>query len=660
MNYTLYIDESGDFETQRGQWVLSGVLFADIYESCEKLLINKLSSVPKQLGCESIKDFHLTEFRQNYGHSTAVNMAKTFLTKLDTLPFKYHFLATINHTKSSLSHREKTYRLMVSDLLALCETVIPENEAIEHLDLVIATRTIDGERQTWESDVNKDIIQSLPKALEVDLATKGMVDLIGNHIKVKLQQANKSWGLVCADFIANLTYNNRNKNEIELFNEFKEQGKYSLFESFGGFEVRRANIAERDHDYVLSLYRWLVLSAKKDTKNPAHIATQRLLENIFKKRGTSGHRASLDALIERLWRNHNTPDLYQKLSEILHFFEKQLEEFFLHSTILQEDIIFRLRNFIMMLENHIGDSSRLNALVDNQNSNIKKLASNPEHFQMILDFKIHEIETCVNNLALQKAYALAQQYEDTIKNYKECWKLLIEEDELNSFDNSRANIKAEMILIRAQVLASGFEVNSLTKNIDDKVNAISQLITHSHDISRLNNYKIMYLLKQKKTLQALDFANSIFKSLDSNVLSSFDLLWFMRALNDAILSEELTRFKKYIPIIDFQFSQIDSNTKGHPIDILWREHALFEFIAKNNKSVARKSIKHSKNTFALADSPIAKWLSAIVDIHDDYINDKIKSQEKYFEDISNSELVSVIDKIEGKSLLEKVRYLSPY
>ncbi|MCK5535741.1 MAG: hypothetical protein KAI79_02890, partial [Bacteroidales bacterium] len=321
---------------------------------------------------------------------------------------------------------------------------------------------------------------------------------------------------------------------------------------------------------------------------------------------------------------------------------------------------FRLRNFIMMLENHIGDSHRLNALVDNQNSNIKKLASNPEYFQMILDFKTHEIESCVNNLELQKAYSLAQQYEGTIKNYRECWKLLIEEDELDSFDNSRANIKAEMILMRTKVLTSGIGVYSLSSDIDDKVNDISQLITHPLDISRLNNYKIMYLLKQKKPLQALDFALSIFKSPDSNILNYFDLLWFIRALNDAILSEQLTKFKKYIPMIDFQFSQMDSNIKGHPIDLLWREHALFELIAKNNKSAARKSIKNSKNTFTLADSPISQWLSLVIDIHDDYINDKVKTEEKYFEGLNSSELVLAIEQSEEKSLIEKVRYLSPY
>jgi hypothetical protein len=34
-------------------------------------------------------------------------MAKKTLSKLDSLPFEYHFLTTINYTKTSLSHRLK-------------------------------------------------------------------------------------------------------------------------------------------------------------------------------------------------------------------------------------------------------------------------------------------------------------------------------------------------------------------------------------------------------------------------------------------------------------------------------------------------------------------------------------------------------------------------
>ena len=211
MKYTLYIDESGDFESQKGQWVLSGVLLPDLFDRCEKKLSDKFKLIPKDLGLNSIKDFHLTEFRTHYSTATAFNMAQQTLNKLEETNLKYNFLAVVNYSKISMQEKEKTYRLMLLDLLGVCETVIAGDDAIDHLDLIIATRTIDGELQTSASDIKHEVVNSLPAALEVDLVTRGMVDLVGRHISVKLMQANKSWGLVCADFIANLTYHNRKK-----------------------------------------------------------------------------------------------------------------------------------------------------------------------------------------------------------------------------------------------------------------------------------------------------------------------------------------------------------------------------------------------------------------------------------------------------------------
>ena len=72
MKFTLYVDESGDFETPRGEWVLAGVLFSDSYDNCEKLLKKKLDRFPKTVGQRSIKDFHLTEFRRDIGHDRAM------------------------------------------------------------------------------------------------------------------------------------------------------------------------------------------------------------------------------------------------------------------------------------------------------------------------------------------------------------------------------------------------------------------------------------------------------------------------------------------------------------------------------------------------------------------------------------------------------------
>ena len=660
MKYTLYIDESGDFETQKGQWVLSGVLFANTYEICEKFLQSKMNRLPSELNIESINDFHLTEFRRDYGHDQAVRLARKTLDRLHTLPFDSHFLASINYTKSSLSIREKTYRLMLSDILALCETVLPDNEVIEHLDLIVATRTIDGKRQTNISDINDKIINSLPVALEVDLATKGLVNLIGKHINVKMDYANNSWGLICADFIANLTYHNRKELENNLLQELEEQGAYSLFESFGGFETRRANTAERDQDYVLALFRWLVISLEPSKQEQANIAIQRLLLKFFSKRGTSGHRASFEALIEKLWRNYNSPHLYQQLSSILVFFEKELELFLSQLKQPHYVILFRLRNFIMMLENHIGDAVRLNALVDNQNHIIKQLASNPEYFQMILDFKTHEIETSINNLDLEKAYILAQKYHAMIANYKECWKLLIDQDELELFDSSRANIKSEMILIRCSVLAAGLKLRVLPDDIDEKINEISHLISHPLDVSRLNNYKIMYLLKQRNSLEAVNFSLDVFSSISNKSLHYFDLLWFMKALNDAVLAATITNINELILIVDFQYAQLDSTQKGHPMDLLWRELALFELIAKKDKSAARKNIRKSKNSFTLGNSQIVHWLLIVLDIHADYISNRLKSQKEYFVDLDNKDFIESLNKLANMTFIEKVRFISPY
>ena len=83
MNYTLYIDESGDFESHRGQWIISGVLFNEKYEICEQELKNIFSSLPTEIGLNSIRDFHLTEFRRNHTHEKAVAMAKQTLSKLE-------------------------------------------------------------------------------------------------------------------------------------------------------------------------------------------------------------------------------------------------------------------------------------------------------------------------------------------------------------------------------------------------------------------------------------------------------------------------------------------------------------------------------------------------------------------------------------------------
>lgn len=650
MNYTLYIDESGDFQSQRGQWIISGVLFQEKYTECENILKNKFHNMADELNLKSIKDFHLTEFRREFGHDEAVTMAKKTLSKLGSLLFEYNFLTTINYTKTTLSNREKTYRLMLADLLALCETTLGENEMIDKLDLVVATRTIDGIRQTEKSDIKSDIIDNLPIAFEVDLATKGMVDLIGKHINIHMDYANNSWGLVCADFIANLTYHNRKENEQNYFKELEEKGKYTNFESFGDFQSRKANISERDGDYVLSLFRWLNILNNDNSNEIANLSINRVLKKFFTKKGTTGSYIAFEALIERIWRSNNKPYQYKGLSSLLKIFEEQLITFFENTTVSDfEQYLFRLRNLMLIVENHLGDTGFALIIADKQNGTLNKLATNPEYFDLILDFKSKEIEIYVNKLEFKQALALSLKYSNMIDTFKEVWGLMVNEND-DGFEKSRAFIKSKMIQFRVELLNNHTDVN---------VGFIEDKLSNKYDISRLNNYKIMLLLKQNKAKDAVAYYINLLKNESELILNYFDLLWFLKSINQAYLNNATLNNSLINSLIKRQIEKFDFNKVGHPIDLILRELSLFEF-NKGDKSQALKLIRKSKNAFNLEKSNIAIWLKLLIEIHEDYFRNKLKDEVEYLKDIKETSFYNLIIEDSSLSFFDKVRFYSPY
>ena len=657
MKYTLYIDESGDFETPRGQWVLAGLLISDSYANSEKMLSNKLSKMPKQLGVKSIKDFHLTELRRDFGHESAVNMAKQVYSKLSSLPVDYHAIASINFTKSSLSTREKTYRLMLADILAICETTIPEDQVITKLDLVVASRTINGELQTTISNIDQDIIQSLPFALEVDLATKGLVDLMGKNIKVHMKYANESWGLVCADFLANLNYHNRKNNEKNFLEALRQEGKYSLFESFGSFDIRRAHIAERNNDYVLALYRWIVIGQKHSEVEKARKSIRRLLSKVFTNQGTFGHVASFEALIERLWRNNNSVGRYNQLSQKLYFFENEFTEYLKGvPQSIHDNLLFRLRNLRLIVENHLGKTVEAFQIIELQRRVVVKLATNPEYFQMILDFKVSEIETSLNALDLETARSLAIEYSKLMESYKEVWSLLLNDEDLSGFNTSRAFIKSEMSLLKINILCLGLYDDPLLSDIDERFERVGAMLTNKMDKGRLNNYKVMLLLKRHMPGSAVEW---FAKEPDSR-FSLFDALWFLRAVNDALLASKEIDMAEVNRRLESQLPFLDLNSSGHPVDLVLRELALLEF-QTGNKSKAMKYIAKSAKAFDLGKSEISAFLMSVINIHNDYINDKLKADSHYFGELQQCSFVQLILKSAIElPLIRRIRYFSMY
>ena len=674
MKFTLYIDESGDFETERGQWVLSGVLFSASYDKCELQLNNKLSVLPNELtkskdlfGVEgsskirTMKDFHLTDFRREFGHDIAVKIASKTINKLSELPFEFYCLVAINHSRFSLSDKEKTYRVMLSDLLALCETIINEDDNISRLDLVVASRTIEGELQTSTSNIKQEIIHALPVALEVDLATKGMVDLIGKHIKVRMDYANNSWGLICADFLANLNYHYKKKDEKALLSELEERGKYSLFESFGGYEIRRANISERDGDYILSMVRWINIYNNELETKKAKEAIQRLFIKIFNRRGTTGSSIAFEAILDRLWRQNNQVQKYYNLISMLKLFEAELTEHIIDSNYSEGDIyLFRLRNLMLLTNNHLGKTADGLKIAELQNSFIPTLSTNPENFQTILNFKINEIETHINALDFKKALKLSSDYAHLILNYRETWQLLLDEREIIAFDNSRASIKSIMTSFRCNILNVGFNEHCIDKKIENDFTGLSPRLNKSFDKSRYHNYKIMYLLKLLRPKHAVDYAIEQYNGIKNNSFNSFDLFWLIKAVNNALLSDIEIDPNAIRKIINVQLRYVDINEKGHPTDLVLRELALFEK-QMSNKSLALKYIKKSRKMFNVENSEIGQWLKDLIDVHEDFIAGKMKNERSYFDSLADISFVNYMFASNiDLTFFEKVRYFSPY
>ena len=117
--FTLYLDESGDFTNKSRPWIIGGLLIGESFNEAEKVMDKVFKDFIRKYNFDSIEDFHLTEIRERYinDHARVNEFIEDFFDDLDSLNIPYCFLTTNNKTKVSAKEPERTYRLMVLDLL---------------------------------------------------------------------------------------------------------------------------------------------------------------------------------------------------------------------------------------------------------------------------------------------------------------------------------------------------------------------------------------------------------------------------------------------------------------------------------------------------------------------------------------------------------------
>ncbi len=626
-HFTLYIDESGDFESPNQSWLIGGLIIADSFKNSEDKLHAAIFPLIEKYELNGQNEFHLTEIRRNSGNDKALHIATDLFKTLNYANTPSCFVTTINKAKVSANNLERTYRLMLLDLIIQAETAIHEffNSEVTHLDLVIATRTINTVRQTTEFNIDQEILQALPKAVESDLVASGQIALL-NNIEVYMRDAKYQWGLICADFICNITYNKRFPENYKILNDLKDDRQLFSFETFSSPELRRILNHERNQNYINALFDSLKLVDKHPKNKDYKSALYRIIKVVFTQTGSSGAKIYFEGLLERIWRDKTVYKSYfQKLNiltELLRILEDTNPELDIRNF---NSFKFKLNNLALLCLNHIGDVDKAKEVVQKQNSIINELISDPSNFPMILDFHSREVEVYVNSLDLEKSEALARAHWNMIDEYRNIWELISPDMEKSDFLRSSVAIRAKSTLVRCMILNYS---SDKTEVIQSYIGDILPYLSHKSDKSRIFCLRLLILSKEYRLDDAINVAIDYISGNED--VQEFDFFFFLFVLNQKLLISEKLAIKQLITRVNDIVNSISGNTFSMQyIDMLrCRELSLF-YHFKGLKSESHDYLKKAQSLELVELSPIAKYLSAMNQVQLDFISNNLKNISQY-------------------------------
>ena len=632
--FTLYLDESGDFTTKSRPWIIGGLLIGESFSGAEKVMTKVFKDFIRKYNFDSIEDFHLTEIRERYrnDHARVNEFIEDFFDALDGLNIPYCFLTTNNKTKVSAKEPERTYRLMVLDLLLQAETAVVEkfNTDIERLDLVIATRTINGVKQTTSGEIYQEVLQSLPKGLESDLVATGQLALLGSNLNLRMENAKRFWGLINADFICNLTYNQVHEESHQLVSKLKSAKKLYAFDTFSSPELRKIMAQEHNQNYSSAVFNCLRLLDRSPKNKDYQEAILRILDKALNKSGTTGSLINFDSILERIWRSKNFYGKYGEKVTLLQILKSYLENLDSISSVRHiKALRFKLNNLILLAYNHTAEVNDAVDIISEQEIAVAELASSPEHFSMLLDFYVRETEIFVNSLDFESAESQARQHNRLIGEYQSIWELISPELTDEGFLSSDLSVRARSLLLRALLLnyhpSKDEEITSLVEEL--KTDAIS-----AQDISRIHCQELIFLMKKKKLDRALELAiDKLPPSFDRFTI--FDYYFFIFTLNQNLLyvdeDERLRLLNEHEAVVERISAGVDTYP-NYPSNLLLRELSLYFYLKGEKKrpvELLQKSNQHTLNP----NSPVTKLLDVGNELQLDVIQDKQLSKKAYIE-----------------------------
>jgi hypothetical protein len=599
---TLFVDESGDF-AESPRWIVSGVLCMGKPAAAEKRLSAALEPVRRRFRIGPVANLHLTALRQQRSHREAIEIAAAVLDAARGCGVLTGMLVVENARGEGLRDSERTYRLMLLDLLALADAMLPEDRDDAPLQIIVAHRQRAGAPMSTRDDLLADVVERIEDAVETGLAARGLLTRVDAR-HVRIWRAAESAGLAVADFIANLAYNRHRPESGALFRSLVEQDRLRLFEGLGGYPERRARIAERDGDLVVALARWALLDCgvAADCDARRLIALSRLWRRVLAS-GTTGPMATLEAVLERLWRSHKAPRDHPRLSKALARIETALRD-----ATGPPELLYRLNNLMHQVANQRGDLSTAERVMAAQSALAATVFADPSLFHLLLDAQVFCALTEELRLDFVAALRHARDHLRLTEQYGTVWELLEGAPEMVGFGRSRLWLKARMTLARALLLVGEpeqlAEAGTLLNGIDPEGLADA-------DRSRLLGYRVWHAVREGRPGETLALAGALIERHDDPFASHYaaraaaDAALLSTGEPDALLAHMLRQLRARAV-----------HVAGHPGELLWRDIGLLEHRISGRHGAAREAFARSLHISAtLPDSPINSWNRLVIEVH---------------------------------------------
>lgn len=597
---TLFVDESGDFDASR-RWIVSGVLCTGKPQTAEKRLTSALEAVRRRFHIRSLADLHLTELRKARGHQYAIDIARAVIAAAEDTDIVTGMLVVENARGEGLADSERTYRLMLLDLLALADAVQSEDRGDAPLQLIVARRQCDGTPMSTREDLLADVVERVEDAVEAGLAARGLLGrLDARHVRI--WKAADSAGLVIADFIANLTYNRHRPESGALFDELLDHDRLRLFEGLGGYAERRARIAERDGDLAVALSRWALIDDGPECDERRHAALSHLWRRVL-DRGTTGPMATMEAVSERLWRQHKDPSAHPVLARALGHLESALVD-----AEGPPELLYRLRNLMHLVANQMGDLTKAQRLIEAQAAIADPVAADPGQLHLVFDAQVLRVSTDELRLDFEEVLRHGRAHQALVDQYGALWELFDGAPGRAGFTRSRLWLKAQMTLLRGLLLAGNDEN---LREAESLLAALPDNQFSDSDRARIDCYCLWLKIRKGCYDDAMCHAREL---LDRRS-DVFSVQFAARAAADAILYDPKRHGASAKTLLS-ALRAVSLSSSGHPNDLIWRDIGVLEHYCGKRKSAVAECLERS---LAISDSlpqcPAHIWNRYVAEMH---------------------------------------------